>query len=348
MQAVLPRFRASAPGVLGGSMPASEGHPLVAVVGPTGSGKSELSLAIAREFCGEIVNYDSIQMYRGFDIGSAKPSLSDRQGVPHHLIDVVDPCADMTAGEFAREASQILAGVTERGKLPLLAGGTGFYLRALLDGLSPAPAQDAGLRQRLIRVAHGRPGALSRFLRRFDPSAAARIHANDHQKLIRAVEISLLACQPTSQVQARERTSLTGYATFKIGLLPDRSQLYNRLNLRTEWMFGHGLIDETRALMDSGVPPAAKPMLSLGYKQAIAVLSGAQTLAAAISECQTRTRQYAKRQITWFRAERDVHWFAGFGSDSRLQRESLDAIRAWLGCLKRSDSGAEFETKKKQ
>lgn len=313
-----------------GPMPAAEHHPLIAVVGPTGSGKTELSLAIAREFYGEIVNYDSVQMYRGFDVGSAKLPLSDRQGIPHHLIDVVDPCAEMTAGQFAREASQILANVTAREKLPVLAGGTGFYLRALLDGLSPVPVQDAGLRQRLILVARRRPGALSRFLRRFDRSAASRIHVNDRQKLIRAVEISLLARQPTSQVQARQRTPLSGYSALKIGVLPDRSQLHSQLNLRTEWMFRHGLLDETRALLDSGVPPTAKPMLSLGYKQAIAVLSGTQALADAISECQTRTRQYAKRQITWFRAERDVQWFAGFGSESRIQAEVIAAVRARL------------------
>jgi len=322
------------PDAICGLMPAFEHHPLVAVVGPTGSGKSELSLAIARAFCGEIVNYDSVQMYRGFDVGSAKLPLSDRRAIPHHLIDVVDPGADMTAGQYAREANKILADVAVREKLPVLAGGTGFYLRALLDGLSPAPMRDAGLRQRLIRVVQRRPGALFRFLRRFDPSAAARIHANDRQKLIRAVEISLLAREPPSHVQARKRTPLTGYAALKIGLLPERSQLHDRLNLRTEWMFGHGLLEETRALLDAGVPPTAKPMMSLGYKQAIAVLSGTLALADAVSECQTRTRQYAKRQITWFRAERDVQWFAGFGSESRLQTEVLDAVRAWLRSFK--------------
>ncbi|HEX4772924.1 MAG TPA: tRNA (adenosine(37)-N6)-dimethylallyltransferase MiaA [Bryobacteraceae bacterium] len=307
-----------------------EHHPLVAIAGPTGSGKSELSLAIAREFGGEIVNYDSVQMYRSFDIGSAKVPLPERRGIVHHLIDVVDPCSEMTAGQFAREASQVLADVTARKKLPVLAGGTGFYLRALLDGLSPAPVKDAGLRERLVDLAERRPGALSRFLRRFDPPAAARIHGNDRQKLIRAVEIVLLAREPVSQVQARKRIGLRGYSVLKIGLLPDRPLLHERLNQRTDWMFRHGLLEETRALLEGGVPMSARPMLSLGYKQAVAVLCGTLTLAAAISECQTRTRQYAKRQITWFRADHDVRWFAGFGSECRVQEEVLEAIRGWL------------------
>jgi tRNA dimethylallyltransferase len=311
-------------------LPRAELYSLVAIAGPTGSGKSELALAIAREFNGEIVNYDSVQMYRGFDIGSAKLSVPDRQGIPHHLIDIVDAGSEMTAGQFAREATYILAGVSARGKLPVLAGGTGFYLRALLDGLSPAPVRNVQLRERLIRMTERRPGALLRFLKRFDPAAASRIHANDRQKLIRAVEISMQAREPASQVQAGTRSGLRGYRVLKIGLLPDRRQLHHKLNVRTEWMFRHGLLEETQRLLDAGIPPTAKPMLSLGYKQAAAVLLGKETLSGAISECATRTRQYAKRQITWFRSERDIRWFAGFGSESGIQQEVIRTLDEWL------------------
>jgi tRNA dimethylallyltransferase len=296
-------------------------HPLVAVVGPTGAGKSELALAIAEQFSGEIVNFDSVQMYRGFDLGSAKLTPAERRGIPHHLIDIAEASFDLTAGAFAEMASQVLAGITARGKLPVLAGGTGFYLRALLNGLSPAPPRDLVLR---------RPAALHRFLRRFDPVAAARIHANDHQKLIRAAEMTLLSRQPASVLQAQERKALEGYAVLKIGLAPERLQLHQRLNQRAEWMFANGLLEETRELLNAGVASDAKPMLSLGYKQAVAVIAGNLPLVDAIHECQTRTRQYAKRQITWFRAEHDVCWLHGFGSDTRMQAEALRLVISTL------------------
>jgi tRNA dimethylallyltransferase len=275
-------------------------------------------------------------MYRGFDLGSAKLPLALRRGIPHHLIDVADAGADITAGQFSRMARQVMADVTARGKLPVLAGGTGFYLRALLDGLSPAPQRDEALRQRLTNLAERRSAGLHRFLRRFDPAAAARIHPNDHQKLIRAVEISLLARQPASAVQAQDRTPLEGYNVLKIGLSPERAQLHERLNERTEWMFANGLLQETRRLLEAGTAPDAKPMLSLGYKQAAAALSCSQTLADAVQECQARTRQYAKRQITWFRAERGVHWIHAFGSEAGAQQEALRLVREWLAPTKQS------------
>lgn len=308
-------------------------HPLIAVVGPTGSGKTELSLTLSQAFSGEIVNYDSVQMYSGFDVGTAKLPPAQRLGIPHHLIDIADTRSEVTAGLFAQHARSVLAEIRSRGNLPVLVGGTGFYLRALLDGLSPAPHRAEDLRHRLKSLAGRRPSALVRFLRRFDPIAASRIHPNDLQKMIRAVEITMVSRQPVSALQARERQPLEGFSALKLGLLPGRSQLHSHLNRRTEWMFSNGLLEETRHLLNTGVARDAKAMQSLGYKQALNVIYGAQPLTAAISECQTRTRQYAKRQITWFRSEHDVKWLEGFGSDPHIQQEALRLTQEWLGSL---------------
>jgi tRNA dimethylallyltransferase len=306
--------------------------PLIALVGPTGSGKSDLGLVIADSLGGEIVNYDSVQVYRGFDIGSAKVPLAERRSVPHHLIDIADAMDEFTAGAYARAASQILAEISGRGRIAVLVGGTGFYLRALLDGLSPAPERDETLRERLGRVAARRPGALHRYLRLLDPAAAVRIHPNDGQKLIRAIEMSLLAGTPASATQSLPRRKLEGYSVLKIGLMPRRAQLYERLNRRSAAMFESGLLEETQALLQKGVPANAKPLQSLGYKQAVAVLNGAMSLEEAIEECQTRTRQYAKRQLTWFRADPDVQWLPGFGDDPAVRQEAMALVAAFLGC----------------
>lgn len=301
---------------------------LVVVLGPTGSGKSELSLVLA-EHGGEVVNFDSVQIYRGFDVGSAKLTFSERRGIPHHLIDIAEPDSDFTAGSYARTAGQVLHQISRRGRIPVLVGGTGFYLRALLDGLSPAPERDNTLRKRLDEVADRRPLALHRFLRRYDPISASRIHQNDRQKLIRAVEMAYAAGRPASETQALPRQALTGYRILKIGLQPDRAALYERINRRTELMFTSGLLEETAALLSTGISAGAKAMQSLGYKQAAGVLSGTLSLKEAIEECQTRTRQYAKRQLTWFRREPNVHWICGFGSEPHVQEQALRLLKQW-------------------
>jgi tRNA dimethylallyltransferase len=303
---------------------------LVVVLGPTGAGKSELSLALAESFCGEIVNCDSVQVYRGLDIGSAKLAPAARRGIPHHLIDIVDPREDLTAGAYAGLARQTLSDVARRERVPIVVGGTGFYLRALLDGLSPAPGRDERLRTRLCRIAARRPGTLHRLLRNHDPRAASRIHPNDLQKLIRALELTYLAGQPASAIQSRPRDALAGFAVLKLGLAPERNFLYARLNCRSERMFREGLLQETAGLLASGVPPGAKPLQSLGYKQAISVLKSSVSIEDAIRECQTRTRQYAKRQLTWFRAEPDVVWLPGFGSDPEIQRQAVSKAQLFL------------------
>jgi tRNA dimethylallyltransferase len=305
-------------------------RPLVAIVGPTGSGKSDLALTIAEAFCGEIVNFDSIQVYRRLDIGSAKPSPEAQRRVPHHLLNILDVTEELTAGAFARRARKLLPEVSGRGHLPVLVGGTGFYLRALLDGLSPAPHRDETLRARLSAAA---PAALHRFLQRRDPLSASRIHPNDSQKLIRAIELTILAGRPASETQALARQGLEGYSVIKVGLAPKRAALRSRLDQRCVHMFECGLLEETGALLAEGVPADTKSLQSLGYKQAVAYLSGGMSLQAAIEECQIKTRQYAKRQMTWFRAEKDVHWLPGFGGDETTKQCALEYVRSSLDSM---------------
>ncbi|HXE10897.1 MAG TPA: tRNA (adenosine(37)-N6)-dimethylallyltransferase MiaA [Bryobacteraceae bacterium] len=300
--------------------------PLLVIFGPTASGKSELALKLAARFDGEIVNCDSVQIYRDFNIGSAKLAPAERRGIPHHLIDMAGARDHFTAGDYSRLAREALAVISNRNKLPIVCGGTGFYLRALLDGLSPAPARSHTLRERLSHIARSRRESLHRLLRRADPQTAARIHANDHQKLIRAIEMAYLERTVTSEIQSRPRDPLTGYEILKIGLNPDRKELYKRLDARSEEMFARGLVEETRSLLQQGYEPDSKPMQSLGYRQALAVLSGAETLDAAIRLCQTKTRQYAKRQMTWFRSESNVHWLQGFGSDPEVVEEAVGLV----------------------
>jgi len=300
----------------------NDAYPLIAVVGPTGAGKSELALALANSFRGEVVNCDSVQVYKGLDIGSAKTPESQRLGVPHHLLDVVPPGSELTAGSYARCAAEVLQAIRARGRLPVVAGGTGFYLRALIDGLSPAPARNQELRTRLADVARRRPAALHRLVRRRNATAAVRIHPNDHQKLIRAIELIGQAPAP--------RQPIEGFRVLKIGLGPERARLYQKLDQRSVWMFENGLLAETQALLDAGVPAEAKALATLGYRQAVSVLTRGLLVSDAIADCQLRTRRYAKRQMTWFRAEPDIHWLAGFGEEASVQTEAASLVRAFL------------------
>ncbi len=301
------------------------------MLGPTGAGKSELALVLAESFDGEIINCDSIQVYRRLEIGCAKVAPENRRGVPHHMIDIIDPDEELTAGAYARLAREAISRVRKNGHLAIVVGGTGFYLRALLEGLSPAPARNEELRVRLRDLAGRRPGSLHRFLRKYDPEAAMRIHPNDHQKLIRAIEMTCLARQPVTTTQSLPRDRMEGTATLKIGLKPDRSALYERLNDRSAWMFESGLLTEAKSLLDSGLSPESKPLQSLGYKQAVQVLKGQSRLEEAIRECQTKTRQYAKRQMTWFRREPEVSWLAGFGTEEAIQIVARERVNQFLG-----------------
>ena len=284
----------------------------VLLLGPTGSGKTALSLVLGEQFGGEIVSCDSVAVYRGMELGTAKPSKEERARLPHYLIDVAEPDQPFTAGEYSRQARAALREITGRGKLPLVTGGTGLYLRALTDGLFAGPQRQHELRARLeeSRKRHGE-GWLHRILVRLDTVTAARIHRNDTPKLIRTIEVCLAARKPLSQVLARN--PLTGFRLLRIGLNPSRQELYDRLNRRAAAMFAAGLIEETRGLLAHYGP--VKALDSLGYRQAMAVLTGTLSEEAAIEAAQQGHRNFAKRQLTWFRREPEVHWITGFGDE---------------------------------
>jgi tRNA dimethylallyltransferase len=293
------------------------------ILGPTAGGKTALSLALAQKFDGEIVNCDSVAMYREFDIGTAKPNADERARAPHHLFDFVDPTHFMTAGEYARQARQVLREISGRHHLPIVVGGTGLYLRALLEGLFPGPQRSEELRDRLRECAASRgPNHLHRILRRLDRAVAEKVHSNDIPKLIRAIEVCLTSRQKMSDLWQKGRDPLRGFRILRIGLDPDRSALYDRINQRARQMFETGLIEETQ-LLQQKYGAIARPLTSLGYKQAVQVLSGELTREQAIHAAQQAHRNYAKRQLTWFRREPEVTWLKGFGDDPRIQQEAV-------------------------
>ncbi len=305
--------------------------PLAIVVGPTGSGKSELALRLARTFSGEVVNCDSLQIYRYLDIGTAKLLPESRRGIPHHLIDILDPNQVFTAGEYARLARPVLQEISARGRLPIVVGGTGFYLSALLEGLFPGPARQEQLRLRLAHREKRYPGWLHRTLARFDPESARRIHAQDTQKLIRAVEVLLTTRRPLSSWFVEGRDPLTGFRPLKLGIDPPREALYRRLDERCAQMFEHGLIEEVRGILARGYPLSSKALESHGYKQALQMLAGELKPGEAIFYAQRNTRRYAKRQWTWFRRDPGVVWLRGFGEEDAVERAAAERIRAFLG-----------------
>ena len=307
------------------------GEPLLVVIlGPTASGKTGLSLALAERFHGEIVNCDSVAMYREFEIGTAKPSPEERSRVPHHLLDFVDPTAFVTAGDYARMARRVLGEIRSRGNLPIVVGGTGLYLRAMLEGLFAGPQRSEELRLRLREQAAGEgPGYLHRVLKRIDQKAAGKIHANDVPKLIRAIEVCLASRQRMTDMWQRGRDPLRGFRILRMGLNPGRSALYERINRRAEGMFKTGLVEETRRLLEK-YADSARPLGSLGYKQALQFLRREVDLAKAVQAAQQAHRNYAKRQMTWFRREPEVTWLAGFGDDAQIQRRALAIVEEFF------------------
>lgn len=300
---------------------------LVVILGPTASGKTPLSLSLAEQLQGEVVSCDSVAAYREFEIGTAKPSREERQRVPHHLLDVVSPTEIFTAGDYARLARRALHEIHARGHLPIVVGGTGLYLRALLEGLFPGPPRSAELRERLReRAAERGSEHLHKLLRRLDPAAAVAIHANDVAKMVRALEICIGSRKRMTELWQQGREPLQGFRILRLGLEPDREALYQRINLRAQQMFQNGLIQETQALAGRHGETVG-PLNSLGYKQATQYLRGELTLDQAITLAQQGHRNYAKRQMTWFRREPDVHWFAGFGFDPLVQQQCLALLR---------------------
>lgn len=301
-------------------------NPLVVLVGPTASGKTALSLRLAEAFQGEIVSCDSVAVYREMEIGTAKPSHEEREMVPHHMIDVAWPDQPCTAGDYSRLAREALIGITGRGHLPIVAGGTGLYLRALIDGLFPSPPVHPGRRERLRRRAetHG-PEYLHRILTRLDAKAAKTIHVNDVPKVVRAIEVSLAARQPLTEQWEKGRDALTGYRILRLGLDPPRLQLYERINQRAAAMFDRGLIEETARLVER-YGRECRPLTSLGYAEATAVLRGELPREQAVAQAQQGHRNYAKRQMTWFRHEPNVHWLKGFGHEEAVAAEAHDLV----------------------
>jgi tRNA dimethylallyltransferase len=300
---------------------------LIVLSGPTGSGKSELAVRIAEATGGEVVNYDAVQVYRGFDVGSAKPSPETRARVPHHLFDIADADQELNAADFARMARKVCDDIVARGRLPILVGGTFFWLRALLHGLPEMPGRDEAIRARLRRIAAAPrgPERLHRWLSKIDPLSGRRIAAGDRHRVERALEVWLLSGQPISAWEAprgagsqpaeegrrggRPQHSADDIPSVKIALAVDRPRLVERLDSRVAAMYASGLIDETRALL-ARFSRASRPFGAIGYREAVAVIAGEMTEAAAIAETRRRTRAYAKRQMTWLRGERDMQWIA--------------------------------------
>jgi tRNA dimethylallyltransferase len=305
--------------------------PLIAIVGPTATGKSALGVWLARQLGGEVVACDSTQLYRGFDVGTAKPTVEERQGVAHHLIDVLDPREASTAGGYRERAVAVLEDLRTRKRLPIFTVGTGLYLRALLEGLADVPMRSEELRERLwASVASHPPGHLHRILKRLDPPSAEKIAQGDEQKLIRAVEVCLLAKKPLSEVHRAGRNPLRGWRAIKIGLSPEREALYQRIHTRTDAMFAAGWMDEVRGLVASGLPADAKPFDFIGYRELRAVLNAEMRLEEAKASIRQATRRYAKRQVTWFRRDAQIHWLSGFGQETVIHDQALARVRSQL------------------
>jgi tRNA dimethylallyltransferase len=301
---------------------------LVVVLGPTASGKTALSLALAKRFNGEIVSCDSVAVYRDFEIGTAKPTVAERTSVPHHCIDIVSPERDYSAGDYQRDGRAAIADITARGRLPIVTGGSGLYLRALLEGLFDGPQRSEPLRARLRRsAARHSAGWLGRVLERLDPAAASRIHANDTPKLIRAIEVSLEARQPITKAWTAGAERLTGYRMLRIGLGPERAALYARIDARAAAMFERGLVAETERLMVR-YGMELRIFDALGYRQARQLLAGELNEPQAIDAAQRGHRNFAKRQFTWFRREPEVRWLGGFGHDAAIQQMAAEAVTA--------------------
>jgi tRNA dimethylallyltransferase len=297
---------------------------LVAIVGPTGSGKSALGLSLAEEKGGEIVSCDSLQVYRGLDIGSAKPTASERARVRHHLVDIRDPDEEFSAADYVRLARAAVEDIRDRGRLPVLVGGTGLYLRALLVGLFEGPSRDSALRERLEAIAD-RFGdtRLHRLLRRVDPEAAVRIHPRDRLRIVRALEVFRATGRPISEQQQRGGAPLAGFDTLIVGLDLPRPELRERMEQRTRAMLAQGLVDEVRGLLARGYPADLRPLQAIGYRQALALIGGRLSADQALRAIVTESMQYAKRQRTWFRHQAQVRWFD-------TPERARAAVDAWL------------------
>ena len=296
----------------------------VAVVGPTATGKSSLALELAEELGGEIISADSVQVYRGFDIGTAKPSLEERQKVPHHLIDILGPEEDYSAASFRDQADRIIRDFQEKGKAIFVVGGTGLYLKVLSRGLFHGPGGDPDLRDSLRQKAEGQgEGYLHRELAKVDPEAASRVHPHDTFRIIRALEVYHHSGKPLSQLQKEHGFRESPYEVLKIGLSAERRELYRRIDSRVDSMLDKGWLKEVQDLLNRGISPRVKPMQSLGYRRLISFLRGEMDWARAVFLIKQDTRRYAKRQTTWFKADPEINWFSAGGGEFLAMRKKI-------------------------
>ncbi|MEN3339752.1 MAG: tRNA dimethylallyltransferase [Acidobacteriota bacterium] len=300
---------------------------LVAIVGPTATGKSALGIAIAHRLGGEVVSCDSTAVYRGFDIGTDKVALSQRQGIPHHMIDVADPGEEFSAARYAREASTIIRGITARGRLPILVGGTGLYYRALTRGFFPGPARDTALRARFERIADRKGEArLHAVLRRIDPKSAERIAVADRKRVVRALEVYYLTGRPLTAHFADTRSPLPDYDVVTFALRIPQEATDARVAARVDAQFRQGLLDEIRGLLAAGIPPTAHPFTGLVYRQAIEHLHGVRDEASTRELIVRENRKYSRRQLIWFRKEPNLQWIHAAGDLEETQEEVARAL----------------------
>jgi tRNA dimethylallyltransferase len=304
--------------------------PLIVIIGPTASGKSSLALQLARDFRGEIVNCDSVQVYKYLDIGTAKVSPAERNEIPHHFIDILEPHQLFTAGEFLNLGRKVLIQIQQRNHIPFVVGGTGLYLRALLEGLFEGPKRCSPLRERFDKLAD-RKGTpyLHRVLQKVDKASAERISSRDRPKIIRALEVFFLTSKPLSWHFRLGKKPLKGFDILKIGLNPPRQVLYKSIELRVDQMFSDGLVEEVKYILSRGFSASLRPLQSLGYSQVIRYLEGHLTYSEAINLVKRDTRRYAKRQLTWFRKEMGVQWFDALGTEPSIQ----SIVKAEVTCF---------------
>lgn len=305
-------------------------YPGIVIVGPTASGKSRLGIFLAARFNGEIVSCDALQLYRRMDIGTAKVTLAERERIPHHMLDLLDPSEEFSAGAFQDHARESLEGIRGRGRIPFVVGGTGFYLRALLEGLFDGPSREEFLRERMRKIIDRKgPKALHRALERVDPESASRIAEADGKRIIRAYEIYLVSGQPMSLWQQQPRNVLEGYRWLKIGIQMPRERLYERINTRVDDMFRSGFPEEVKALM-AEYPGSSPAFKAIGYRQTVDYIDGKCSLEEAVENTKMESRRYAKRQMTWFRRDSDIRWIEDEDEPEKLEAEAEALVEGFL------------------
>ena len=314
-------------------MSADQLSSVIAIVGPTASGKSTLGIRAALHLAGEIINCDSVQVYSGIQVATAKVPIEEREGIPHHLIDFVPPEINYTAGEWAREAAAKIEDIEKRGRTPILVGGTGLYLRALRNPFFKSPPTDEQLRRRITTLRERRgPEHLHRLLERLDPESARELYPRDWPRVQRAIEVRLQTGSPISQQRAVRPEPHESTRRLRVLVLnPPRDELYARINVRTEEHFAAGLVKEVESLLAQGVPAHSNALGAHGYRRTVEYLEGKRDLSSAIDQTKVDVRRYSKRQLTWFRREPGVEWVSGFGDDEEIQQTVLKALNIRTG-----------------